>query len=816
MKSRNSVRISSFSASYVYKTFLWMKTEAKLQVRMRKMAKDKDNYGAGSLTVLEGLDAVRKRPGMYIGTTDSQGLMHCLWEIIDNSVDEALAGVCNHIVVTLHSDGSVEVADNGRGIPVDIEPKTKLTGVEVVLTKLHAGAKFGSSSYGASGGLHGVGSSVVNALSARLDVEVDRDGKTHHMSFHQGHPGVYTDVDPAHPSPDAPFKRTRKNRPTELEIIGKVSPKTTGTRIRYWADPEIFNDTAEFSYEQLVDRVRQTSFLVPGLKITVIDENIPETGDESIDEMLEIDDITNTADDESQDFEGTQEVAQSQEPVADNDAQMQKRDESDDAENAVAGQTVETDAVAQPQESKYTHARIEEFCHTGGVKDFVDYLSKGEAVSDIWRVTGEDTYVEETQAVGDGGELHAQKVTRKCAVDIAMRWTNGYDTTMRSFVNVVETPGGGTHVDGYLLGMTKQIRKAIEDNARKLKVNLKDSNMKVERDDILAGLVAVITVRIAEPQFQGQTKDVLGTAQVKPIVSKMTDKQFGEMITGSKRGYKEQSGRVLEKIVGEMHARIQARKTKEVTRRKNALESASMPPKLSDCQPGNDDVAELFIVEGDSALGTAKAARNSGFQALLPIRGKILNVQKASLSQMLSNKECAAIIQVVGAGSGASFDIEQARYNKVIMMTDADVDGAHIRILLLTLFYRYMRPLIEYGHVYAAVPPLHRIALTGARKGEYIYTYSDDELAGKLAELDKKHISYNEDIQRYKGLGEMDADQLADTTMDPRTRMLRRIRMEDAEQASQIFSLLMGDDVPPRKAFIVENADDFDRSKIDT
>ena len=763
------------------------------------MAKDKDNYGAGSLTVLEGLDAVRKRPGMYIGTTDSQGLMHCLWEIIDNSVDEALAGVCNHIVVTLHSDGSVEVADNGRGIPVDIEPKTKLTGVEVVLTKLHAGAKFGNSSYGASGGLHGVGSSVVNALSSRLDVEVDRDGKTHHMSFHQGHPGVYTDADPEHPSPDAPFKRTRKNRPTELEIIGKVSPKTTGTRIRYWADPEIFNDTAEFSYEQLIDRVRQTSFLVPGLKITVIDENIPETGDESVDEMLEVDDIANAAGDEPQ------EIA-----------------ESDESEHDAAGheeaaeQIEEADVAAQPQGSKYTHSRIEEFCHTGGVKDFVDYLSKGEAVSAIWRITGEDTYVEETQAVGDGGELHAQKVTRNCAVDIAMRWTNGYDATMRSFVNVVETPGGGTHVDGYLLGLTKQIRKAIEDNARKLKVNLKDSNMKVERDDILAGLVAVVTVRIAEPQFQGQTKDVLGTAQVKPIVSKMTDRQFGEMITGSKRGYKEQSGRVLEKIVGEMHARIQARKTKEVTRRKNALESASMPPKLSDCQPGNDDVAELFIVEGDSALGTAKAARNSGFQALLPIRGKILNVQKASLSQMLSNKECAAIIQVVGAGSGASFDIEQARYNKVIMMTDADVDGAHIRILLLTLFYRYMRPLIEYGHVYAAVPPLHRIALTGAHKGEYIYTYSDDELAGKLADLDKKHISYNEDIQRYKGLGEMDADQLADTTMDPRTRMLRRIRMEDAEQASQIFSLLMGDDVPPRKAFIVENADDFDRSKIDT
>ena len=757
----------------------------------------KDNYGADSLTVLEGLDAVRTRPGMYIGTTDSQGLMHCLWEIIDNAVDEALAGACDHITVTLHDDGSVEVADNGRGIPVDTEPKTGLSGVEVVLTKLHAGAKFGNSSYNAVGGLHGVGSSVVNALSARLDIEVDRDGKTHHMAFHQGHPGVYTDADPAHPSPDAPFKRTRKNKATELEIIGKVSPKTTGTRIRYWADPEIFNDTAEFSYEQLIDRVRQTSFLVPGLRITVIDENIPETGDESVDEVREIDEAVSAEGDV-----GTAEAA----PTPGLDGFSAVAAESDVAEPVPSG----------PATPAHGHARVEEFLHTGGVKDFVDFLSKGEAVSDIWRITGEDTYEEETQAVDDSGDLHARTITRTCGVDIALRWVNGYDTTMRSFVNVVETPGGGMHVDGFLNGITKQIRKAVEDNARKLKVNLKDGAMRVERDDILAGLVAVVTVRIAEPQFQGQTKDVLGTAQVKPIVTRMTDRQFGEMITGSKRGYKEQSGRVLEKIVGEMHARIQARKTKEVTRRKNALESASMPPKLSDCQPGNDDVAELFIVEGDSALGTAKAARNSGFQALLPIRGKILNVQKASLSQMLSNKECAAIIQVVGAGSGPSFDIEQARYNKVIMMTDADVDGAHIRILLLTLFYRYMRPLIEHGRVYAAVPPLHRIALAGSHKGEYIYTYSDDELAGKLAELDRKHIAYNDDIQRYKGLGEMDADQLADTTMDPRTRMLRRIRMEDAAQASEIFSLLMGDDVPPRKQFIVDNADDFDRSKIDT
>lgn len=782
--------------------------------------KDREQYDADSLTVLEGLDAVRKRPGMYIGTTDSQGLMHCLWEIIDNAVDEALAGACDHIIVTLHDDGSIEVADNGRGIPVDVEPKTKLTGVEVVLTKLHAGAKFGNASYNAAGGLHGVGSSVVNALSLRLDVEVDRDGKTHHMAFHQGHPGVYSDADSMHPSPASPFKRTRKNKPTELEIIGTVSPKTTGTRVRYWADPEIFNSTARFSYEQLIDRVRQTSFLVPGLRITVIDEHVPEGEFSDIQEI----DVSASDDANANISDLTDDLAFKDESQAtvDNESNELNQSEYESEESESDGESEETTAqsVANSESSRELqnkhHPRVVEFLHNGGVKDFVDFLSKGQAVSDIWRISGEDTYVEETQAVDSAGDLHAQQVTRKCGVDIAMRWVNGYDSTIISFVNVVETLGGGMHVDGFLQGLTKQIRKAVEDNARKLKVNLKDSNTKIERDDILAGMVAVVTVRIAEPQFQGQTKDVLGTAQVKPIVTKMTDAQFGEMISGSKRGFKEQSARVLEKIVSEMHARIQARKTKEVTRRKNALESASMPPKLSDCQPGNDDVAELFIVEGDSALGTAKAARNSAFQALLPIRGKILNVQKASLAQMLSNKECAAIIQVVGAGSGASFDISQARYNKIVMMTDADVDGAHIRILLLTLFYRYMRPLIENGHVYAAVPPLHRIALAGKHKGEYIYTYSDDELAGKLDDLQAKGIDFNSDIQRYKGLGEMDADQLADTTMDPRTRMLRRIRMEDAQQASEVFDLLMGDDVPPRKQFIVDNADDFDRSKIDT
>jgi DNA gyrase subunit B len=810
-----------------------------------------EEYSANNLSVLEGLDAVRKRPGMYIGTTDSQGLMHCLWEIIDNSVDEALAGACDKIVVTLHADGSIEVADNGRGIPVDVEKKTKLTGVEVVLTKLHAGAKFGSSSYGASGGLHGVGSSVVNALSSRLDVEVDRNGKTYHMAFHQGHPGVYEDPDADHRSPDNVFKKTRKGKPTELEVIGKVSPKTTGTRIRYWADPEIFNTTARFSYEQLIDRVRQTSFLVPGLSITVIDENIPETGEVSIDEMHETDAPRSDAPVSAATAEMTALTSRSDDDVADAAGELSREDgigeeesvpatpydgyEDDDAPDAdeayIDGEsdtlvgdgdtnaTVESEmslSVRTDVKPQYPHKRVEEFLHTGGVKDFVDFLSHGEPISSIWSISGDAEYVEETQAVDSNGDLHSEQTRRNCSVNIALRWVNGYDSTIRSFVNVVETPGGGMHVDGFLQSVTRQVRRAVEANARKLKVNLKDSKNKVERDDILAGLVAVVTVRLAEPQFQGQTKDVLGTAPVRPIVTKMTDKQFGEMISGSRRGFKEQSGRVLEKIVGEMHARIQARKTKEVTRRKNALESASMPAKLSDCQPGNDDVAELFIVEGDSALGTAKAARNSGFQALLPIRGKILNVQKASMAQILANKECSAIIQVIGAGSGANFDVTQTRYDKVIMMTDADVDGAHIRILLLTLFYRFMRPLISHGHVYAAVPPLHRIALTGKRKGEFIYTYSDDELAGKLADLDKQGIAYNPDVQRYKGLGEMDADQLADTTMDPRTRMLRRISMEEAEDASGIFTLLMGDEVPPRRQFIVDNADDFDRTKIDT
>ena len=798
--------------------------------------KDKKDYGADSLVVLEGLDAVRKRPGMYIGTTDTQGLMHCLWEIIDNSVDEALAGACDRITVTLHADGSITVEDNGRGIPVDVEPKTGLTGVEVVLTKLHAGGKFNSNVYKKSGGLHGVGSSVVNALSERLDVEVDRGGKTYRMEFHQGHPGVYDDADPEHPSPSSPFKKTRKGRPTELRVVGSYRGKRTGTRIRYWADREIFTPTATFQYDELIDRVRQTTFLVPGLRIVVIDENVPETGDAAIDDRLEVDgDATQgqqapaaatpggdvlihdaSADDGEEDGGVGDESAGERDDGTSAFADASADDADDDADGDEAGaQDSGSDLAQLAAAAPAAHPRVQEFLHEGGVVDFVDFLSHGAPVCDVWHVSGQGDYDEEAQAVDENGDLHATLVKRTCEVDIALRWVDDYDTTIRSFVNVVETPGGGTHLDGFLNSLVKQVRKYVEANARKLKVNLKDSAMKVERDDVTTGLVAVVSVRVPEPQFQGQVKGVLGTPQVRPIVTSVCDEQLGQMLSGSKRGFKDQSLRVLEKISGEMHARIQARKTKEVTRRKNALESASMPSKLSDCQPGNDDIAELFIVEGDSALGTAKAARNSMFQALLPIRGKILNVQKASTAQILGNKECSAIIQVVGAGSGSTFDIDQARYNKVIMMTDADVDGAHIRTLLLTLFYRYMRPLVEAGHVYAAVPPLHRIALAGKHKGEFVYTYSEDELQTKLADLRAQHIDYNPDVQRYKGLGEMDADQLADTTMDPRTRTLRRIRLEDAAHASDVFELLMGDDVPPRRQFIIDNADDFDRSNID-
>ncbi|KQV24944.1 type IIA DNA topoisomerase subunit B [Yonghaparkia sp. Root332] len=688
------------------------------------------DYTAHHLSVLEGLEAVRKRPGMYIGSTDSRGLMHCLWEIIDNSVDEALGGHGDTIDVHLHRDGSVEVRDRARGIPVDIEPKTGLSGVEVVFTKLHAGGKFGSGSYAASGGLHGVGASVVNALSERLDVEVDRNGRTWAMSFHRGEPGVFADG-PDGPRPDAPFTPFTDN--SELRVVGKVGKNVTGTRIRYWADSQIFSRGATFQTDDLVGRARQTAFLVPGLAISITDER----GDE---------------------------------PVA------------------------------------------EAFRYDGGISEFAEFLAPDSGVTDTWRIQGTGTFTETVPVLQANGHMVPTELERECVVDIALRWGTGYETVLRSFVNIIATPKGGTHQAGFEQGLLKTLRAEVEKNARRLKAG----SDKLEKDDVLAGLTAVLTVRIAEPQFEGQTKEVLGTPAARAIVASVLQSALKERFASSKRDDKAQTALLLDKVVAEMKSRISARAHKETQRRKNALESSSLPAKLVDCRSNDVASSELFIVEGDSALGTAKLARDSEFQALLPIRGKILNVQKASVSDMLSNAECASIIQVIGAGSGRSFDLAHARYGKVIIMSDADVDGAHIRTLLLTLFFRYMRPMIDEGRVFAAVPPLHRVIVMnpGTKPNETIYTYSEAELQGVLAALKKSGRRYQDPIQRYKGLGEMDADQLADTTMSRKHRTLRRVRVSDAEMASSVFELLMGNDVAPRKDFIIAGQG-LDRDRID-
>jgi DNA gyrase subunit B len=688
-----------------------------------KKSTEANSYSAQDLTVLEGLDAVRKRPGMYIGSTDSRGLLHCLWEILDNAVDEALAGYATSINVTLHPDASVEVKDDGRGIPVDVEKRSGLTGVELVLTKLHAGGKFGGGSYTVSGGLHGVGASVVNALSARLDCEVDRGGKIHMMSFRRGTPGIF-DGD----TPTSSFSKK-----SGLRVTGKVAAKVTGTRIRFWADKQIFLKDADFDLDQIHARARQSAFLVPGLKITVEDQRTKDGG-------------------------------------------------------------------------------TEVFQFKGGISEFCEHIAPDTGICDVIRLNGVGHFHETVPVLDDQGHMVSQEVERELTVDIALRWGAEYDTTLKSFVNIIATPKGGTHMAGFERALAKSFNEALR--ATKM---LKTSEPDVIKDDVLEGLTAIVTVRLAEPQFEGQTKEVLGTAAASRIVAHVTNQQLKAFLTNTKRNVKPQARAVLEKVAGAARTRIAARQTKELQRRKNALETSSLPAKLSDCR--SEDVArtELFIVEGDSALGTAKQARNSEFQALLPIRGKILNVQKASLGDMLKNTECASIIQVIGAGSGRTFDLEQARYGRIILMSDADVDGAHIRCLLLTLLNRYMRPLIEDGRVFAAMPPLHRIEVItgGGKKNEYIYTFTDAELHKTLKDLEKKGKRWKDPIQRYKGLGEMDFQQLRETTMDPTKRTLRRITISDVTAAEEVFELLMGNDVAPRKEFIVDSAATVDRERID-
>ncbi|MBW8484911.1 DNA gyrase/topoisomerase IV subunit B [Actinomadura parmotrematis] len=685
---------------------------------------DQQGYSARHLSVLEGLEAVRKRPGMYIGSTDSRGLAHCLWEIVDNSVDEALAGHCTHISVVMRADGSFEVGDNGRGIPVDIEPKTGLPGVELVMTRLHAGGKFGGVSYTASGGLHGVGASVVNALSARLDVEVDREGHTNAISFKRGLPGVFADEG----RPNARFKKS-----SGVRQIRRVARRTTGTRTRFWPDLQIFLPDATVEQSLVLDRMRQTAFLIPGLTIEVRDER----GEETVHET---------------------------------------------------------------------------FCFEGGIGEYCTYLAKDAAISDVLRLQGRGRFTETVPVLDGQGHLTPTDVERELEVDIALRWGGGYDTTMRSFVNVIATPKGGTHLRGF----ERSLARVLNEQLRAARL-LKASDDDVIKEDALEGLTAVVTVRLPEPQFEGQTKEILGTSAATRIVGTVVSKELKEIFENPGRGQKPQLRAVLEKVVGAAKTRIAARTQRDNQRRKNALENSALPAKLVDCR-ATDDRSELFIVEGDSALGTAKLARNSEFQALLPIRGKILNVQKASVADMLKNTECAAIIQVLGAGSGRTFDLDAARYGRAIIMADADVDGSHIRCLLLTLFHRYMRPMLEAGRVFSAVPPLHRIELVRPKRGQdkYIYTYSDAELRRRLVELERKGQSWKEPIQRYKGLGEMDADQLAETTLDPQHRILRRIRIEDAEEASKVFDLLMGSEVAPRRAFITAGASELDTDRIDT
>ena len=679
------------------------------------------SYSAKDLSVLEGLDAVRKRPGMYIGSTDGRGLMHCLWEIIDNAVDESLAGYCKKIEINLEKDGSIEVHDDGRGIPVDKEPKTGLTGVEVVMTRLHAGGKFGGGSYAATGGLHGVGASVVNALASRLDVEVDRDGKIYWMSFKRGVAGIF-DGD----GPNAPFEPK-----SGLRIIGKVSAKITGTRIKWWSDKQIFLKDAQHDLEEIYTRARQTSYLVPGLTLIVNDNRSKEKSSET-------------------------------------------------------------------------------FFHKGGISEYCHFIQPDEAVGDVIRLTGEGHYQETVPVLDEKGHLEPQEVERDMGVDIAIKWGNGYESTVRSFVNIIATPKGGTHVQGFEKALVKTFNEFL-----RAKGVLKKNELDVIKEDIIEGLTAVVTVRMQEPQFEGQTKEVLGTPAVTKIVTQVVSDELKKFFTTTKRIDKANGLIVLEKVANASRTRISSRAHKELQRRKNALESSSLPAKLSDCRSEDVSRTELFIVEGESALGTTKAARNSEFQAILPLKGKILNVQKASLSQMLDNAECAAIIQVIGAGSGKSFTLEDARYGRVILMSDADVDGAHIRCLMLTLLYRYMKPLIDDGRVFAAIPPLHRIEVIGGggKKGEVHYTYSDDDMKKLLTELKKQGKRWKEPLQRYKGLGEMDADQLRETTMDPDKRTLRRITIKDAAAAEKIFELLMGNEVAPRKEFIATA--DIDRERID-
>jgi DNA gyrase subunit B len=668
------------------------------------MAKTVDSeYTADDITALEGLDAVRKRPGMYIGSTDSRGLIHLVWEIFDNSVDEALAGHCTRIDVTLHDDGSVEVADNGRGIPVDVNTKTGKTGLELCLTSLHAGGKFGGKAFAVSGGLHGVGASVTNALSTRLDALVMRDGKNHEMSFQRGVPGVFS-------GDNADGKFTTKNG---LRSSGKVAKGVTGTSIRFWPDRGVFMSEAVIDPELVAARLDRTAYLVPGLTVTL---NIG---------------------------------------------------------GAVRG-----------------------FQHDGGLVDMVESMASGTPLAKPFLIEGTGVFTENVPVIGADGNMVMTELERSVAVSVALLPSNGYDNDTKGFVNVVSTPGG-THIRGFEAGILKWVRDGVT-------LKAKDEQPVVA--DALEGLYAVVSVQLPEPQFEGQTKEILGTKAVQAIVRDVTVDGLSAWAKG--RGNAQAAKTWLGKVVIAANIRAQARESRDTQRRKTALEGGSnLPAKLVDCR--SRDNSELIIVEGDSALGTAKAGRYASHQALLPIRGKILNAQKATVKAVFDNTECAAIIQCIGAGSGKTFDVEAMRYERIILMADADVDGAHIRTLLITLFWQQMRPLVLAGRLYSAVPPLHHVKTKGRTPQEF-FTYTQEEMELKVQSLEAAGETVVKPVQRFKGLGEMSATELRQTTLDPSTRTLRQITADDVVGSETMLELLMGSVVEPRRDYIVANTRQVD------
>jgi DNA gyrase subunit B len=620
-------------------------------------------YDESQIQVLEGLEAVRKRPGMYIGSTSARGLHHLVWEIVDNAVDEALAGRCTKIVVRVHKDNSVSVSDNGAGFPVGIHPKTGRPAVETALTVLHAGGKFGGGGYKVSGGLHGVGASVVNALSEWLKVVVYRDGKIYTQEFERG------------------------NVKYDLKVIGETD--RTGTTVTFKPDPQIFTETTEFSADVLQNRLRELAFLNAGLEIVYEDER---------------------------------------------------------------------------EDKQVT------YCYSGGVAAFVEFLNKSK---DVLHPT----------------PVYVTGVKDDVTVEIALQYNDGYSTTLFSFANNIHTHEGGAHESGFKSALTR----VINDYARKNNI-VKENESNLTGDDVREGLTAIVSVKVPEPQFEGQTKTKLGNSEVRGIVESL----FGDKLQVFFDENPSVARKIIEKSVTAARAREAARKARELTRRKNALEVSSLPGKLADCSSKDASISELYLVEGDSAGGSAKQGRDRNFQAILPLRGKIINVEKARLDKILSNQEIRAIITALGTGIGDDFDITKARYHKIVIMTDADVDGSHIRTLLLTLFYRFMKPLIDAGYVYIAQPPLYKIT-----KGKSIrYAYSDRELESVLQEIGRQGVN----IQRYKGLGEMNPNQLWETTMDPEARTLLQVTMEDAMEADMIFTTLMGDKVEPRREFIEAHA----------